>query len=767
MSIPQLACWNVRGFNNPTKVKACRDLIKSHQLKFFGILEAKVHHSSLMDSWFLNCHRLFENEGSCNNFALSDPGRIWLKWDASVISFTEIYTSSQLIHGRLTFGSSSTLYCSVIYAANSLNDRKQLWDSLKTLNPGPSQPWMVLGDLNCCKSSFDKAGGTPLLENRLGELLNVTFDCGLDDLSSVGLKYTWFNQRTDQPIHIKLDRIMVNPALLDLFPSAYYKVLPSLCSDHSPLILNAVQSNYKPCRFLFKNYWLKWDCFWTEVLNAFSAPISASPISAFYTSIENVETLKHSLDTFSAASGLYINNNKSSIIFSLNNVDEGIITDILGIPNINTSLTYLGIPISSKRLKASHFQPLLSRLTTLLAGRIQFLKFTIANTIAYWIRGAIIPKGCRKSISSMCAKFLLHGNSVGNKLHLISWKSIARPKCKGGLGIQSIDSIYHAVYCSFICRLYSQPSLAGDWFKAKYTSPWKPPPFNASKCWKFISSLAHVIKPKLNLFITPMSKLSMFWDPWCNGCALVDLFSPTNLNPPHVSSYLNDSTWSLPEHFPDTVISSILGITIADQPCIKWDGSNNFFFNIFIADYYSDLEDVSWSNYLWHKRYALRHSAYAWMAILGKLKTADILSTRGINIPAACPFCLEANETHNHLFFECDFSYSIIRTLLPWLEFFLMRPNILQLFDYVAGFQNFNEEEKSFCFLTLCGTIYYIWRERNNRRFSVSWKSPNTITALIAKDIKLKVYNLKNLGRLLNSFPAILSDGGQFFVATD
>ncbi|KAL0924368.1 hypothetical protein M5K25_005187 [Dendrobium thyrsiflorum] len=189
--------------------------------------------------------------------------------------------------------------------------------------------------------------------------------------------------------------------------------------------------------------------------------------------------------------------------------------------------------------------------------------------------------------------------------------------------------------------------------------------------------------------------------------------------------------------------------------------------NIFIADYYSDLEDVSWSNYLWHKRYALRHSAYAWMAILGKLKTADILSTRGINIPAACPFCLEANETHNHLFFECDFSYSIIRTLLPRLEFFLMRPNILQLFDYVAGFQNFNEEEKSFCFLTLCGTIYYIWRERNNRRFSMSWKSPNTITALIAKDIKLKVYNWKNLGRLLNSFPAILSDGGQIFVATD
>lgn len=237
MSLPHLACWNVRGFNNFVKVKACRDLIRSHQLQFLCILEAKIHPSSSMDTWFMNTHHLFENEGSCNNFAHSDPGRIWLKWDASVILFSETYSSSQLIHGLFSYGSSSSVYISVIYAANSLNERRLLWDSLKDLNPGPSQPWIVLGDFNCCKSPSDKAGGSPLLADRLGELLNVTFDCGLVDLSSVGLNFTWLNQRIEQPIHIKLDRIMVNSALLDLFPLCLLQgppspLLGSLSSDY-------------------------------------------------------------------------------------------------------------------------------------------------------------------------------------------------------------------------------------------------------------------------------------------------------------------------------------------------------------------------------------------------------------------------------------------------------------------------------------------------------------------------------------------------------
>ncbi|KAI0516494.1 hypothetical protein KFK09_009186 [Dendrobium nobile] len=144
----------------------------------------------------------------------------------------------------------------------------------------------------------------------------------------------------------------------------------------------------------------------------------------------NAIQLNSCLQLFASLSGLQINTNKSAIIFSNNDPGNQWICEELGIHNVNQHLTYLGIPISLKRLKATHFQPLLSRISALLvgwknkflsfAGSVQFLKFTITNSIAYWIRGSIIPKGCCATINKLCSKFLFHNNMVERKLHLIS-----------------------------------------------------------------------------------------------------------------------------------------------------------------------------------------------------------------------------------------------------------------------------------------------------------------------------------------------------------
>ncbi|KAI0492376.1 hypothetical protein KFK09_026647 [Dendrobium nobile] len=143
----------------------------------------------------------------------------------------------------------------------------------------------------------------------------------------------------------------------------------------------------------------------------------------------NLVCLKNTLHLFSEDSGLYINLTKSSILFSKMVGNADFLASILGISSIESSLTYLGLPITYNRLNFTHFQPLLSRISALLEGwkvrflsfasRVQFLKFTIANTIAYWIRGAIIPKACCKVISKLCSKFLFYGNIKDKKMHII------------------------------------------------------------------------------------------------------------------------------------------------------------------------------------------------------------------------------------------------------------------------------------------------------------------------------------------------------------
>ncbi|XP_020705440.1 uncharacterized protein LOC110116266 [Dendrobium catenatum] len=269
MSLPAIAAWNVRGFNNPVKAKLCKDLIASYSLKFLCILEAKIQHHVAHDPWFLHSHSFFENEESYDNFSCSTPGRIWLKWDSSQISFYPLFTSSQVVHGIIEAGSLPPIYLSVVYAANELVDRKALSDNLLGFAGTMDHPWIVMGDFNCCRYEGEKAGGNPLSADRLGELNNFVFGSGLQDLASVGLFYMWHNQRSDNPIHIKLDRMLVNHGFLDLFPTDFYKVDTPCGSDHSPLILFATHLKKNFSRFMFKAFWTNIDAFWDEVLKAF------------------------------------------------------------------------------------------------------------------------------------------------------------------------------------------------------------------------------------------------------------------------------------------------------------------------------------------------------------------------------------------------------------------------------------------------------------------------------------------------------------------
>ncbi|KAI0524434.1 hypothetical protein KFK09_003803 [Dendrobium nobile] len=279
----------------------CKDLISSHNLKLLGILEAKIQPSMSSDPWFCHSHKLFDNELCCDNFAFSNPGRIWLKWDSTAVSFSPSFFSSQIIHGLFSSGSSPLIFLSVIYAANQPDDRKVLWDSLLQISNNINLPWAIMGDFNCYRYEFEKVGGAPLPSGRLGELSNFIFNSGLQDLSSVGLLYTWFNQRIDLPIHIKLDRILVNSEFLDFFPNSHYKVDSPFGSDHSPLILLANTVNRTYSRFMFKKFWLNRDDFWEVLLTAFNSPNKASPIYAFYNCLKFLKNKIKGMDWSSSS----------------------------------------------------------------------------------------------------------------------------------------------------------------------------------------------------------------------------------------------------------------------------------------------------------------------------------------------------------------------------------------------------------------------------------------------------------------------------------
>lgn len=111
-----------------------------------------------------------------------------------------------------------------------------------------------MGDFNCCRFSSEKLGGNALHQNQLHDFNNFIFESNMDDLTSIGPSFTWFNQRADSPIHIKLDHMMVNEHWLSSFPDSYYMVKNPDGSDHCPIILKYGVNSSTHHRFLFKNY---------------------------------------------------------------------------------------------------------------------------------------------------------------------------------------------------------------------------------------------------------------------------------------------------------------------------------------------------------------------------------------------------------------------------------------------------------------------------------------------------------------------------------
>jgi len=127
---------------------------------------------------------------------------------------------------------------------------------------------------------------------------------------------------------------------------------------------------------------------------------------------------------------------------------------------------------------------------------------------------------------------------------------------------------------------------------------------------------------------------------------------------------------------------------------------------------------------------------FAGWLLLGGLKSTDSLIANGINVNAICALCHSSNKTVSYLFFECDYSFSILSKLMSNLGFLLLRPNILQIFEYIDDTYTMN---KDFYYLIICCSVYHILRERNDRKFGVNSASSTSLVYKIKVAVFLKL----------------------------
>ncbi|XP_021991402.1 uncharacterized protein LOC110888172 [Helianthus annuus] len=207
------------------------------------------------------CEKIFRNWKWTSNGGMCHRGtRVILGWNADDIDLMVISQSDQVIHAQVLLKSvKKKIFCSFVYAENKYQDRRSLWADLcnfKGLTHDFNAAWVVMGDFNAALNMEDFTMGPSSHTIAMREFYDCVQEAELIDVKSHGLHYTW-NQKPKDGVGMlkKIDRIMGNIKLLDVFSDAYAMFQPFRVSDHAPAILKLFSmSTDRPKPFKFPNF---------------------------------------------------------------------------------------------------------------------------------------------------------------------------------------------------------------------------------------------------------------------------------------------------------------------------------------------------------------------------------------------------------------------------------------------------------------------------------------------------------------------------------
>lgn len=247
--------WNVRGFNKTTKHSVVRNWISNNDMQFGCLLETRVKEKKsdrIVPS-------VFKDWSFMANYEFNQLGRIWVIWRTTV-RLSPVFKSDQLITcSVLLEGAQEEFFCSFIYAKNLAEERKSLWEDLRSHHDSQmfkNKPWLLMGDFNEILDGTEHSnfGQSPTLPPGMRDFQELVRYCSLTDMGSHGPLFTWCNKRDEGLVCKKLDRVLMNDIWLRRYSQAYCVYESGGCSDYlRSRIQCAVEPPAKKRPFKFVN----------------------------------------------------------------------------------------------------------------------------------------------------------------------------------------------------------------------------------------------------------------------------------------------------------------------------------------------------------------------------------------------------------------------------------------------------------------------------------------------------------------------------------
>jgi hypothetical protein len=151
-----------------------------------------------------------------------------------------------------------------------------------------------------------------------------------------------------------------------------------------------------------------------------------------------------------------------------------------------------------------------------------------------------------------------------------------------------------------------------------------------------------------------------------------------------------------------------------------------------------ELPVVKWYKAVWFSQCNPRWAFTLWMAIKRKLLTQDRMM-KWCSDTLLCPLCKITNDSHNHLFFQCEYSIEVWKCLKQYIKV----TNIPEIWDQIVLMMEdlacSNSIWSVLNRLIIAAAVYYIWKERNDRIFSQDAKPIEAVVLNIKEQVKLQL----------------------------
>uniref|UniRef100_A0A6N2M5M2 Reverse transcriptase zinc-binding domain-containing protein n=1 Tax=Salix viminalis TaxID=40686 RepID=A0A6N2M5M2_SALVM len=373
-----------------------------------------------------------------------------------------------------------------------------------------------------------------------------------------------------------------------------------------------------------------------------------------------------------------------------------------------------------------------------LAGKITLCKVVLATIPLYPMQAAVIPKHTCKEIEKICRRFIWGQTEGRDKIHLVNWKIICKPKEEGGLGLRKMDMMNKAFIMKLAWGMMQEKSLWVKFLEDKYmnTSRGEGRPVASasdSVLWKAICREWDTVRQNVSWQLGNGSHISFWKDKWVGDYGpLINLLNPeATVNTLHYTvADMVDSggnwKWELFAHFlPIHTVMSIAGHippmqdTRADS--VAWDHSSNGRLSVRTAYRVQEEggemdRDPLWRT-IWKWKGLERIGVFLWTVGHNAIMTNEARWRRKMTDNKYCGRCVNEVESVIHALRDCPKARKIWEVFVRAEErgIFFSQNWYAWLVSNLAP----RKERSRYgdWHLVFGITLWYIWKERCNTTF--------------------------------------------------